>query len=109
LEDEEFGITGLPDPLDPAQDDVFLLDVLRGRELCLTASNTDETMLTVWTLPVAVDGKGHVPAVGAALLHPGLGSFPSDGSSSLQQRNHLVASRCYLPLRRGNSRAEHIV
>ena len=44
LEDEEFGIIGLPDSLDPAQDDVFLLEVLRGRELCLTASNSDETI-----------------------------------------------------------------
>ena len=59
LEDEESGIIGLPDSLDPAQDDVFLLEVLRGRELCLTASNSDETMLTIWTLPVVVDnGEG---------------------------------------------------
>uniref|UniRef100_K3YYQ2 Uncharacterized protein n=1 Tax=Setaria italica TaxID=4555 RepID=K3YYQ2_SETIT len=33
----------------------FLLDVLHGRELCLTAS-TNETMLTIWTLPVVDKG-----------------------------------------------------
>nr|TKW38493.1 hypothetical protein SEVIR_1G118300v2 [Setaria viridis] len=55
LDDEEFGITRLPDSLDPSLDYTFLLDVLHGRELCLTAS-TNETMLTIWTLPVVDKG-----------------------------------------------------
>ncbi|CAN6277466.1 unnamed protein product [Urochloa humidicola] len=51
LAHEEFGITGLPDDLDPALDGAFLLDVLHGQELCLAAS-TNETILSIWTLPV---------------------------------------------------------
>uniref|UniRef100_A0A0D9YS69 F-box domain-containing protein n=1 Tax=Oryza glumipatula TaxID=40148 RepID=A0A0D9YS69_9ORYZ len=51
LEEEEFGITGLPDELDT--DSSFLLDELLGRDLCVSASNTSCTMLNIWTLPVA--------------------------------------------------------
>lgn len=51
LEEEEFGITGLPDELDT--DNSFLLDELLGRDLCVSASNTSCTMLNIWTLPVA--------------------------------------------------------
>lgn len=53
LEDEVFGITMLPDSLEP--EDEFMMDVLPGRELCITAF-TSETILTIWTLAVAVDG-----------------------------------------------------
>ncbi|CAN6242956.1 unnamed protein product [Urochloa humidicola] len=57
LAHEEFGITGLPDDLDPALalDGAFLLDVLHGQELCLAAS-TNEAILTIWTLPVVDEG-----------------------------------------------------
>lgn len=51
LEEEEFGITALPDELDT--DNSFLLDELLGRDLCVSASNTSCTMLNIWTLPVA--------------------------------------------------------
>ncbi|CAL5020971.1 unnamed protein product [Urochloa decumbens] len=54
LEEEEFGITRLPDSLDPSLD-AFALDVLCGRDLCLTAC-TSETVLTIWTLPVVKEG-----------------------------------------------------
>ncbi|CAN6252299.1 unnamed protein product [Urochloa humidicola] len=54
LEEEEFGVTRLPDSLDPSLD-AFVLDVLYGRDLCLTAC-TSETMLTIWTLPVVKEG-----------------------------------------------------
>ncbi|CAN6191544.1 unnamed protein product [Urochloa humidicola] len=53
LESEEFGITGLPDDLDP---DLHGRDVLHGRDLCVTASNRAEKMLTIWTLPIADEG-----------------------------------------------------
>ncbi|WVZ98106.1 hypothetical protein U9M48_043584 [Paspalum notatum var. saurae] len=55
LEDEEFGITMLPDSLDLDIDDIFLLDVLHDRELCFTA-RTSDTTLTIWTLPVVEQG-----------------------------------------------------
>ncbi|RCV29529.1 hypothetical protein SETIT_6G020800v2 [Setaria italica] len=55
LDDEEFGITRLPDSLDPSLVHTFHLDVLHGRELCLTA-RTIGTMLTIWTLPVVDKG-----------------------------------------------------
>jgi hypothetical protein len=42
LEEEEFGITGLPNDLNP--DDEFTLDVLHGRDLCLTSCNSDDTI-----------------------------------------------------------------
>ncbi|KAF8675799.1 hypothetical protein HU200_047288 [Digitaria exilis] len=54
LEEEEFDITGLPDDLGP--DDDFMLDVLHGRDLCLTACNSDKTLLNMWTLPIADEG-----------------------------------------------------
>ncbi|CAL4886771.1 unnamed protein product [Urochloa decumbens] len=54
LEEEEFGITRLPDSLDPSLD-AFVLDVLYGRDLCLTAC-TSETTLTIWTLPAVQEG-----------------------------------------------------
>jgi len=52
LEEEEFGITGVPAHLTP--DEKFTLDVLRGRDLCLT-SHTDDTLF-IWILPVADKG-----------------------------------------------------
>ncbi|CAL4890474.1 unnamed protein product [Urochloa decumbens] len=55
LEEEEFGICGLPDDLDPEDDD-FTLDALHGRDLCVTAFNRRLEMLTVWTLPTADEG-----------------------------------------------------
>ncbi|CAL5024149.1 unnamed protein product [Urochloa decumbens] len=54
LAHEEFGITGLPDDLDPAVGRNFLLDVLRGQELCLAARTN--TVMTIWTLPVLDEG-----------------------------------------------------
>lgn len=58
LADEKFGITGLPDSLEePSPDDALAMDVLRGRELCLTAWTKGEIMLNIWTLPV-VGGEG---------------------------------------------------
>jgi hypothetical protein len=57
LADEKFGITGLPDSLEePSPDDVLALDVLRGRELCLTAWTKDEIMLNIWTLLMVGEG-----------------------------------------------------
>jgi len=67
LEEEEFGITGLPDDLNP--DDEFTLDVLHGRDLCLTSCNSDDTILSIWILPIADeglntlwDGSGNTPS-----------------------------------------------
>ncbi|CAN6328351.1 unnamed protein product [Urochloa humidicola] len=54
LEEEKFGITGLPDDLDT--DDDFTLDVLHGRDLSVAASNRRLKMLTLWTLPIADEG-----------------------------------------------------
>ncbi|CAN6232409.1 unnamed protein product [Urochloa humidicola] len=59
LEKEEFGIIRLPDSLDPSID-AFALNVLCGRDLCLTAC-TSETILTIWTLPVAKEGLANSP------------------------------------------------
>uniref|UniRef100_A0A0A8XRM8 Uncharacterized protein n=1 Tax=Arundo donax TaxID=35708 RepID=A0A0A8XRM8_ARUDO len=56
LADETFGVTGLPDSMDPALDDAFALDVLHG-ELCVTAPTSD-IALTIWTLPIQEDGQG---------------------------------------------------
>uniref|UniRef100_A0ACD5UB53 Uncharacterized protein n=2 Tax=Avena sativa TaxID=4498 RepID=A0ACD5UB53_AVESA len=39
LEDETFGTTCLPDSLDPALDEAFMLDVMHG-DICLTASSS---------------------------------------------------------------------
>jgi hypothetical protein len=39
IEDETFGTTSLPDSLDPALDEAFMLDVMHG-ELCLTAASS---------------------------------------------------------------------
>uniref|UniRef100_A0ACD5WQ34 Uncharacterized protein n=1 Tax=Avena sativa TaxID=4498 RepID=A0ACD5WQ34_AVESA len=52
LEDETFGVTRLPDELDPGDDDFFHLDVMGG-ELCLTGSHVgepDEHPLIIWAL-----------------------------------------------------------
>ncbi|TVU21910.1 hypothetical protein EJB05_31581, partial [Eragrostis curvula] len=46
--DEEFSVTKLPDP---AFDDAFVLDELRGRELCISARTASETM-TIWTMSI---------------------------------------------------------
>ncbi|CAL4968316.1 unnamed protein product [Urochloa decumbens] len=54
LAEEEFGVTRLPDSLNPSLD-AFVLDMLYGRDLCLTAC-TSETTLTIWTLPVLKKG-----------------------------------------------------
>jgi F-box interacting protein len=53
LEDKAFDITCLPDSLDPALDESFLLDVLHGEQLCLTAPssrNPATQHFMVWTL-----------------------------------------------------------
>ncbi|KAJ1278801.1 hypothetical protein BS78_04G106800, partial [Paspalum vaginatum] len=69
LEEEEFGITALPDSMYPPLVDIAVLDVLYGRDLCLTVC-TDHTCLSIffffflkrngclsiWTLPVAEKG-----------------------------------------------------
>jgi hypothetical protein len=96
LADEKFGITGLPDSLEePSSDDVLALDVLRGRELCLTAWTKDEIMPNIWTLLMVGEGAlilmtsddQVAAAVEAASLYPDVGPLPSDGyASSLQQR-----------------------
>ncbi|CAN6237082.1 unnamed protein product [Urochloa humidicola] len=54
LAHEKFGITGLPDDLDPTVDK-FLLDVQHGQELCLAAS-INKPLLSIWTLPVLDEG-----------------------------------------------------
>jgi hypothetical protein len=54
LDEEEFGITGLPH--DWYSDNDFILDVLHGRDLCMTSSNSNQTVLTIWTLPIADEG-----------------------------------------------------
>jgi F-box interacting protein len=54
LDDEEFDVTGLPDDLNP--EDEFFLDVLHGRDLCLTACNSSQTILNIWVLPIADEG-----------------------------------------------------
>ncbi|PUZ73709.1 hypothetical protein GQ55_1G009300 [Panicum hallii var. hallii] len=54
LDDEEFDVTGLPDDLNP--EDEFFLDVLLGRDLCLTACNSSQTILNIWVLPIADEG-----------------------------------------------------
>ncbi|RLM78973.1 hypothetical protein C2845_PM12G00790 [Panicum miliaceum] len=54
LDDEEFDVTGLPDDVNP--EDEFFLDVLHGRDLCLTACNSSQTILNIWVLPIADEG-----------------------------------------------------
>lgn len=52
LEDETFGITSMPDSLDPALDKSFLLEVMHG-ELCLVASSSTrpgQQPVSIWTL-----------------------------------------------------------
>lgn len=54
LEDETFGLTSLPDSLDPGLDDSFSLDVMHEK-LCLIASNSSTTpgtqpALSIWIL-----------------------------------------------------------
>ncbi|CAN6227076.1 unnamed protein product [Urochloa humidicola] len=56
LDDEKFDVCGLPDDLDLEDDDDFMLDVLHGRDLCVSASNRRLEMLTIWTLPIADEG-----------------------------------------------------
>lgn len=87
LDEEEFGITGLPH--DWYSDNDFILDVLHGRDLCMTSSNSNETVLNIWTLPIADEGLKH--NVGVAIRHPVLRFLPHDGPSSFQQRDHPVA------------------
>jgi F-box interacting protein len=48
LDDESFSVTHLPDSLDPALDDSFILDEVHG-ELFLTAFSSSEP-LNIWTL-----------------------------------------------------------
>ncbi|CAM0880237.1 unnamed protein product [Alopecurus aequalis] len=59
LDDESFGITLLPDSLDPALDESFMLDEMHG-ELCLTAFSSSEPSrqqpLNIWKL-VEEDGS----------------------------------------------------
>ena len=55
LADETFGITTLPDSVDPARPKAFALDELHG-ELCVTDFSDDETV-TIWTLAVQEDGR----------------------------------------------------
>ncbi|KAG2647999.1 hypothetical protein PVAP13_1NG009200, partial [Panicum virgatum] len=54
LDDEEFDVAGLPDDRNPEDD--FFLDVLHGRDLCLTACNSSQTVLNIWVLPIADEG-----------------------------------------------------
>ncbi|RLN08245.1 hypothetical protein C2845_PM11G13330 [Panicum miliaceum] len=54
LADETFGITRLPDSVDPVLPNAFALDELHG-ELCATDFTDDETV-TIWTLAVQEDG-----------------------------------------------------
>ncbi|RLN34825.1 hypothetical protein C2845_PM03G00050 [Panicum miliaceum] len=55
LADEEFGVTGLPESLDPELDLCFSLEELHGQELCLAACTGDESV-TIWTMEVDDDG-----------------------------------------------------
>ena len=54
LDDEEFDVAGLPDDRNP--EDEFFLDVLHGRDLCLTACSRSQTILDVWVQPIAGEG-----------------------------------------------------
>ncbi|KAM3227432.1 hypothetical protein ACQJBY_059299 [Aegilops geniculata] len=57
LEDETFGVTGMPDSLDPALGKSFLLEVVRG-ELCLVASSSARPgpqPVSIWTLVLLQD------------------------------------------------------
>lgn len=47
--------TRLPDSLDPSL--AFVLDVLYGRDLCVTASTSD-TMLTIWEQRYSIEASG---------------------------------------------------
>ncbi|TVU21909.1 hypothetical protein EJB05_31580, partial [Eragrostis curvula] len=62
LRDEKLSLTGLPGSLGPAafeyeSDDGFAFDALNGRELCLAARTTTET-LTIWTMAIEDDYCG---------------------------------------------------
>ncbi|CAL4971682.1 unnamed protein product [Urochloa decumbens] len=54
LADETFGITRLPDSVDPVLPYTFAMDELHG-ELCISELN-DEESVTIWTLSIQEDG-----------------------------------------------------
>lgn len=57
LAEETFGITMLPDSVDPVWPNSFALDELHG-ELCVTELNSEEETVTVWTMPIQDEGQG---------------------------------------------------
>jgi len=79
LADETFGITRLPDSVDPVLPEAFTLDELHG-QLCMTDFSHAQTV-TIWTLAVQEDG-GPRPMLGEALRRPARRFLPSVGISS---------------------------
>ncbi|KAG0518947.1 hypothetical protein BDA96_09G221500 [Sorghum bicolor] len=89
LADESFGVTRLPDSMDPALDDTFFMDMLHG-ELWLTActSRTPDT-LTIWAMPVDDNGgqgqwEQRYSIVGYPLIFRPLALLPGSGDGSSQ-------------------------
>ncbi|KAF8685873.1 hypothetical protein HU200_043786 [Digitaria exilis] len=56
LADEKFGITMLPDSVDPVFPNSFSLDELHG-ELCVGELTSEETVI-IWTMPIQDEGQG---------------------------------------------------
>lgn len=81
LEDEAFAVIGLPDSLDPALDDTFMLDVLHG-ELWLSAHTSEmpsPRTMTIWALCVEESRwKRRYSICVSDVCHP-MGLAPFDG------------------------------
>jgi hypothetical protein len=107
LADETFGITTLPDSVDPARPKAFALDELHG-ELCVTDFSDDETV-TIWTLAVQEDGRVQEGQCWERRCVVQLvGFFPSVGVSS-RWTNHGVVGFPHQHLRHGYRRADNRV